>query len=173
VANDGRPTVVVTVRHGARIPPCHSHTLPPLLVKCVAISKRATAQGIRVGLNTGGNSWGKGGNQGEKELGGQQQEPAINGRKRGLVRSRRGSATANFLTETVEKAKEAEEGECIRMGEQEKEDNKNASLGTTQEVATVKMAAPFCMTHQEELIRILHKVLTLSVSHSRRNKSHS
>jgi hypothetical protein len=173
VANDGRPTVVVTVRHGARIPPCHSHTLPPLLVKCVAISKRATAQRIRVGLNT----WKIRGEREEtkegQDLGGQRQEPAINGRKMGLVRSRRGSATANFLTGTVEKAKEAEEGERIRMGEQEKEDKTNASLGKTQEVAIAEMAADFCMTHQEELNRILHKVLTLSFSQSRRKKSHS
>jgi hypothetical protein len=162
---------VVTVRHGARIPPRHSHTPPPLLANCVAISKWAAASGIRVIFHTRDIRGAREETREGKDLGGQQHEPAFNGRKMGLVRTWRGTATAVFLTRRVEKAKEAGEGECIRMGGQEKEDKENASVGKAQEVAIAEMTALFCTTHQGELNRIPHRVLTLSVSQRRIKKS--
>jgi hypothetical protein len=159
------------VRHGARIPPCHSHTLPPLLVNCVAISKRAAASGIRVIFHKGEIRGAREETREGKDLGGQPLEPAANGRESGLARSKRDSVTADLLTGGVEKAMEGREGECIRIGEQEKGDKIIVSLGLRQEDASAEIAAHFRTAHREELNRILHRALTLSVSQRRIKKS--
>jgi hypothetical protein len=171
VAHNGRATLVVTVRHGARIPPCHSHTPPPLLANCVAISKWAAASRIRVIFHTGDIRGAREETREGKDLGGQPRKPAANGREQGFAHTKRDYVTANLLTGGAEKAMEGKEGECIRMGEQEKGDEIIVSLGLGQEDAIAEIAAHFRTAHREELNRILHRALTLSVSQRRIKKS--